>query len=138
MIVRRRLQKRFQFLHAKTETALWRGVNGVVKSGQLWLTGLGRGLPGDSTDKHRIKAADRLLGNEHIQSQLVAIYSGLSSCLMAGIGRPCISIDWTGAGPHHHMLSASLCFFGRALPILSRVYPNSRAGSLGGGVSVFA
>jgi hypothetical protein len=88
MIVRRRLQKRFQFLHAKTETSLWRGVNGVVKGGQLWLTGLGRGLPGDSTDKHRIKAADRLLGNEHIQSQLVAIYSGLSSCLMAGIGRP--------------------------------------------------
>src|SRR6187431_502373 len=72
-IVRRDLKGPLEFLHAKTFSALWRGVHGLVKGDQLWLTALGRSLPGESTHKHRIKAADRLLGNEQIQSQLLEI-----------------------------------------------------------------
>jgi hypothetical protein len=117
------------FLHAKTWAAVCRGVEGVLRADRLWLTALGRGLPGDSTDKHRIKAADRLLGNQNLQRHLLAIYGVLASYLIAGLRRPCISVDWTGAGPHHHALTASLSFRGRSLPILTRIYPDTKKGS---------
>jgi hypothetical protein len=123
------LKGRLGFLHAKTQKAFWRGVEGVLKADRLWLTALGRGLPGDSTDKHRIKAADRLLGNENLQRHLLAICGVLASYLIAGLRRPCISVDWTGAGPHHHALTASLSFRGRSLPILTRIYPDTKKGS---------
>lgn len=128
-ILRQSLEDRLDFLHAKTRAALWRGVDGVIQAGQLWLTALGRGLPGRTTDKHRIKAADRLLGNLHLQPAMRTIYAALAAHLLRGIAHPCISIDWTGVGPRHYLLSASLSFEGRALPIFSRIYPLSQKGS---------
>jgi hypothetical protein len=98
-MVRRELEKRLEFMHAKTRSALWRGVEGVMQGGQLWLTALGRALSGKTTDKHRIKAADRLLGNGNLQRSVPEIYRVLAEYLLRGIARPCISIDWTGAGP---------------------------------------
>lgn len=128
-ILRRSLKGRLDFLHAKTQGALWRGVAGVMRGGQLWLTALGRGLPGRTTDKHRIKAADRLLGNSRLQSATPAIYAALGAYLLKSIAHPCISVDWTGVGRRHYLLSASLSFEGRGLPIFSRIYPLSQKGS---------
>jgi DDE family transposase len=124
--LRRALEKRLEFMHAKTERALWRGVAGVVSSGQLWLTALGRGFAGQTTAKHRIKAADRLLGSENLHCLMLDVYRAAAEHLLSGLERPCISVDWTGVGPHHHVLTASLSFQGRALPIFSRVYPDSK------------
>jgi hypothetical protein len=56
--LRQSLESRLDFLHTKTRAALWRGVDGVMQAGQLWLTALGSGLSGRTTDKHRMKAAD--------------------------------------------------------------------------------
>lgn len=128
-ILRQTLDSRLDFLHAKTRAALWRGVDGVMQAGQLWLTALGRGLPGRTTDKHRIKAADRLIGNIKLHPAMLAIYAALAAYLMKRIAHPCISIDWTGVGPRHYLLSASLSFEGRGLPIFSRIYPLSQKGS---------
>lgn len=128
-ILRQSLEARLDFLHAKTRAALWRGVEGVMQAGQLWLTALGRALPGRTTDKHRIKAADRLLSNPHLQPAMHAIYEVLAAYLLRRIAHPCISVDWTGVGPRHYLLSASLSFEGRALPIFSRIYPISQKGS---------
>jgi len=128
-LLRRALKKRLEFMHAKTEEAMWRGVLGVLRSGQLWLTALGRGLSGETTAKHRIKAADRLLGSENLHESVPAIYQSLAHFLIGQLGRPCISIDWTGVGPHHYLLSASLSFCGRALPIFSRIFHKSQKGS---------
>jgi len=112
------------FLHAKQWTALWRAVEGLLNGGQLWLTALGRSLAGDATIKHRIKAADRLLGNSSIQRARIPLYATLARFLMRRIKRPVILIDWTGGGSSaFYILSAALCFQGRALTIYSRTFP---------------
>lgn len=80
-------------IHAKQWSALWRAVTGLIQGGQLWLTALGRSLPGATTDKHRIKAADRLLDNPALQRALPKLYAGLAAMLLRRIRRPIILID---------------------------------------------
>src|SRR5688500_3492895 len=87
-----------EIVHAKQWSALWRAVTGLMDGGQLWLTALGRSLPGATADKHRIKAADRLLGSAAIQRALPKIYAVLATFLLRRIRRPVILIDWTGGG----------------------------------------
>lgn len=116
-----------EIVHAKQWAALWRAVTGLLEGGQLWLTALGRSLPGATTDKHRIKAADRLLGSPAIQGELPKLYAVLSKFLFRRVRHPVISIDWTGGGSSKfYILCASLRFRGRALPLWSRTFPVKR------------
>jgi hypothetical protein len=115
-----------EFLHAKRWDAVWRAVEGLLRGGQLWLTGLGRSLPGACADKHRIKAADRLAGNAALQMALPKLYAALTRFLLRRIERPVILIDWTGSGPRFYILCAKLCFRGRAVSIFSRTFPTKR------------
>jgi hypothetical protein len=116
-----------EIVHTKQWAALWRAVTGLVEGGQLWLTALGRSLPGATADKHRIKAADRLLGSAAIQRALPKFYAVLATFLLRRIRRPVILIDWTGGGSSaFYILCASLCFRGRALPLWSRTFPVKR------------
>lgn len=116
-----------EFFHAKRWSALWRAVTGLMDGGQLWLTALGRSLPGATSDKHRIKAADRLLGNAAVQRALPKLGAVLATFLVRRIRRPVILIDWTGGGSSaFYMLCASLRFRGRALPLWSRTFPIKR------------
>jgi hypothetical protein len=125
-ILQEKLAREGSFLHAKRWSALWRAVAGLVQGQQLWLTALGRSLPGDCADKHRIKAVDRLLGCAAIQQALPMLYAALARYLLRAVPRPAILVDWTGAGPGFHVLSATLCFRGRGICIFSRAFPDVR------------
>lgn len=126
-ILQARLRHGVEIVHAKQWSALWRGVTGLCQEGQLWLTALGRSLPGHTSDKHRIKAVDRLLGNPAIQLKLLDLYAVLARFLLRRIPRPVILVDWTASGsPAFYILTASLCFRGRALAIYSRTFPVKR------------
>jgi hypothetical protein len=114
-------------VHLKQWAALWRAVAGLLSGGQLWLTALGRSLPGKTDDKHRIKAVDRLLGSAAIQQARTQLYAVLAGLLLRHIRRPVILVDWTGGGSSaFYILSAKLCFQGRALSIYSRTFPVKR------------
>lgn len=126
-ILQARLRDGAEIIHLKQWGALWRAVAGLLDGGQLWLTALGRSLPGDAADKHRIKAADRLLGSPAIQRATVQLYAVLARFLLRRIRRPLILVDWTGGGSSaFYILSAKLCFQGRALSIYSRTFPVKR------------
>ena len=126
-ILQARLRDGAKFLHAKRWAALWRGVASLLDGGQLWLTALGRNLPGETSDKHRIKAVDRLLGSPAIQQSTTQLYAVLATFLLRTIPRPVILVDWTGGGSSaFYILSASLCFRGRSLSIYSRTFPVKR------------
>jgi hypothetical protein len=126
-ILQSRLRDGAEILHAKQWTALWRGIAGLLEGGQLWLTALGRSLPGATDDKHRIKAADRLLGSPAIQAAIGRLSGVLAGFLLRKIRRPIILVDWTGGGSSaFYILSAKLCFRGRALSIYSHTYPVKR------------
>lgn len=126
-ILQAQLREGAEILHLKQWSALWRAITGLLEGGQLWLTALGRSLPGATADKHRIKAADRLLGSAAIQRAVPKLYAVLATFLLRRIRRPLILIDWTGGGSSaFYILSAALPFEGRALPLLSRTFPISR------------
>lgn len=124
-ILRKALQVNLETVHCKRQKAVWRAVAGVILGGELWLSGLGRALPGRTTDKHRIKAADRLLGNKALHRELETFYRALAAWLLRATKMPIIAVDWTGAGAHHYEISAKLCCDGRALPLYSQVYPKT-------------
>lgn len=126
-ILQARLRNGAEIVHAKQWMALWRSVVGLLSGGQLWLTALGRSLPGKSADKHHIKAVDRLLGSPAIQQATTQLYAVLAKFLLRNISRPVILVDWTGGGSSaFYVLSAQLCFRGRALSIYSRTFPVKR------------
>jgi hypothetical protein len=125
-ILQEKLGKSLGFLHAKRREAFWRAVEGLLKGQKLWLTALGRSLTGACSDKHRIKAIDRLVGNAGLQSSVPQLYAALTQLLLRGTPRPVILVDWTGADPGFAVLSATLCFHGRALPLFSRTFSKDR------------
>lgn len=128
-ILQESLGNKLDFMHAKRTEALWRAIEGVLRGQRLWLTALGRNLPGTCTDKHRIKAIDRLVGSGAVQAAVPELYAALASFLLRRIKRPIILVDWTGLDPRFGVLSATLCFRGRALPVFSRTFPKKRKSS---------
>lgn len=124
-ILQKKLEPAFGFMHAKRREAFWRAVGGLLAGQRLWLTALGRSLPGTCSDKHRIKAIDRLIGNAKLQSSVPAVYAALAAVVLRGIRRPVILVDWTGADPGFAVLSAKIAFRGRALTIFSRTFPKN-------------
>ena len=83
-----------------------RAVLAVIVGGKLSLTALGRALPAETADKHRIKAIDRLLGNRLLHRETALFYRALAPWLLRKTRNPVIAVDWTGVGPHHYELSA--------------------------------
>ena len=122
-VLQRALADGLEGIHAQRRRAVFRAVEGLVDGGGLWLTGLGRALPGACVDKHRIKAADRLLGNAALWRELSAFYRVLFVWLCKHNKRPVVLVDWTGVGPQRCAITQTLAFSGRALPILSHVHP---------------
>jgi hypothetical protein len=129
-ILRQRLAKSLVQIHAKRHAALWRAVTGLVVGGRLWLTGLGRSLPGTARKKHQIKAIDRLLGNRRLHAEQLDIYRAVTRLLLAPYSRPVILVDWTPVGTKHHALVASVPIGGRALPLYQEVHPEKNQGKL--------
>lgn len=121
-VLRTAIEENLEGVHQRRSDALWRAVVGLVRGGQLFLTGLGRALPGETSDKHRIKAVDRLLGNQALHRELSRFYRAMALWSLKRVKSPVIAVDWTGAGAHHYELSAKLCSDGRALPLLSLVF----------------
>lgn len=128
-ILQNELDGSLQHVHIQRRAAVWRAVSGLLLGGKLWLTGLGRALPGQTADKHRIKAADRLLGNRKLHDELLSFYRALAHRLLRRIAMPVISVDWSTVGSQHYMLSAQLCCDGRTLPLYNRVHPKSELGN---------
>jgi hypothetical protein len=122
-ILQDKLHERLGFLHSKRRTALWRVVEGLLQGQQLWLTELGRNLPGVCVVKHRIKAVDRLVGSSAMQMAITKVYAALAGLLLRSMERPVLVVDWSGIAPGLFVLSAKVAFAGRAVTILSRTFP---------------
>jgi hypothetical protein len=120
-------------VHKRRREAVLRAVIALIHGGRLWLTALGRSMPGNTSDKHRIKAADRLLGNAKLHSALPLFARALAHRMIerSRVQRPVIAIDWTSLGSKHYVLSAQLCCDGRTLPLYDRVHPKSKLGNPG-------
>jgi hypothetical protein len=128
-ILREKLSAGFDFLHVRRQQALWRGVEALMVGGRLWLTALGRDMTGQALEKHRIKAADRLLGNRAIQQGLVQLHRALATWLLQRSKRPVLLVDWTGCGPEQYMLRVGLPFRGRSILLYGCVVAHRKLGN---------
>ncbi len=63
--------------HATRLAALFDTVEACVTGAGLSITAVGRRLVGPTTLKHKIKRADRLIGNPHLYRERTAIYGAL-------------------------------------------------------------
>lgn len=112
-------------VHLHRLTAVSRAVAAVVRGGRATLTGIGRAMEGRSP-KHFIKAADRLLGNVLLHSELALFYLALCRHALPREGRPVLLIDWTDIGTLWAVLTVTLVSEGRGVVIYSQGYRRRR------------
>jgi len=122
-LLRYHIARHLQGVHARRLQAVFDLLYALVRDGNLCLTNLGRALPGPVDDKHNIKKTDRLLGNQHLHSELPVFGAAVAHVLLGKICRPVLLVDWTEGGPGREVLSAAVAFRGRALPLYSEVHP---------------
>jgi len=120
-IIRRELTNRMGFMHAARKRAVWAAVDAMVSGAKLWLTSVGRYWPGQSRQKHKIKAADRLLGNRLLYAELVRLYAELASVVLAKSSGVVVLVDETELRPDLSALVASIAYDGRGLPLYAMV-----------------
>src|ERR1700730_13834815 len=78
-------------IHAKRLQAVMDVATGVQSSQRLSITTIGRNLKSDSKLKHRVKKVDRLIGNEHLYTEVADIYVGLSHYVFQYIAQDKVS-----------------------------------------------
>lgn len=129
--VHRCVAPRLVGIHRQRLAALLEAVAASVSAPRLTLTEIGRRFGGGSELRHRIKRADRLLGNRHLQSDSRTIYGALARMLLNGIAEPLIVIDWSDLKEDQslHLLRASLPVGGRSLTLYEEVHTQRKLGN---------
>jgi len=89
-------------------------VAGIVEAHSVNLASIAREMPGETSDKHKIKRVDRFMGNGAVD------VAGISRALLRNYGfqpgmRVLLSLDWTTIGKYE-ALTTSVVTGGRALP----------------------
>lgn len=130
-IVHRCLSPLLTHIHARRLATLLEAVAACVGGPRLTLTDIGRRFAGDGALRHKIKRADRLLGNRRLQSEAASIYCAVCRVSLARIREPVIVIDWSDlkADQSVHLLRAALPVGGRALTLYEEVHPHSKLGN---------
>lgn len=111
-------------MHKVRRVSLANCVSSLLRGGTASVTGIGRGISSPAFEKHRIKRADRLLSNRHIQQEMGTIYQALYTQFGSASLRPVILIDWSDLDTHKgcFLLRASLAFNGRGVAIYQEVH----------------
>jgi len=125
-------------IHHRRLAVLLDAVAATVSGPRLTLTEIARRFGGGSELRHRLKRADRLLGNGHLQRDAKRIYAALARRLLAGVPEPLIVIDWSDlkADQSLHLLRASLPVGGRSLTLYEEVHTQQNLGQPPGAASV--
>jgi len=120
-----RARRALPTIHATRLASLFAAVGGLLKGRQLWLSGVGRHLPTQVSEKHNIKRVDRLLGNGQLHTELPALYGWLNSLLLSPDSQPCLLVDWSDVDTTKglFLLRAAAAVDGRALTVYEAVYP---------------
>ena len=118
-------------IHRRRLAVLLEAVAATVSGPRLTLTEIGRRFGGGSHLRHRIKRADRLLGNAHLRRDAKRIYAALARMLLAGVAEPLIVVDWSDLKEDQslHLLRASLPVGGRSLTLYEEVHTQSNLGN---------
>jgi len=111
-------------IHSKRLTALFSGVDSLLRGATLTVTSLGRSLHSSALTKHNIKRMDRLLSNTKLQSERMDIYKATAHYLCRSNPQPVILVDWSDLIERERLmlLRAAIAVEGRSVPIYEAVY----------------
>lgn len=114
-------------IHAKRKACLVRFLSDLMDyDTTLSVTEIGKKLTSNTTLKSKIYAANTLVNNYKLESQMITIYKGLAHFFWRDMQEVVILVDWTGAcSAGYHALEASVVGHGRSLPIYHEVHPAS-------------
>ncbi len=120
------LQQRLRGAARSMDARIWRGVWGAVaaliRGGDLRPAVLGRYSRRETSQKHRVKAADRLVGNPRLHRARNYVYAVIARLLVRSSKSVVVTVDWTQIDAKHHAIVGAIPIGGRALPIVSRVF----------------
>ncbi len=128
-ILQKFLERERQGLDLRLWRSLWLAVGSLLRAGDLRAAYLGRHCERATTQKHRIKALDRLLGNPRLHRHLGRLYAGLARLLIRESQSVVVLVDWTQIDAQHHALVGAVPLGGRALPILCHVHAKAKVPS---------
>jgi hypothetical protein len=130
-ILRQCLNPLLTHIHARRLATLFEAVASCIAGPRLTLTDVGRRFGGGGLLRHKIKRADRLLGNTRLQNEAGSIYAALCRVTLARIREPVIVIDWSDlkADQSLQLLRASLPVGGRSLTLYEEVHPQRKLGN---------
>ena len=120
-------------IHQKRATILAKmAVSAMTNPKAIYLTNLGRNLNINAYLKHKIKTADRLIGNKQLHSERLIIYQMLAHRLLAEIDKPVILVDWSPlcGNQEKQLLRAAFCLNGkRSIALYEEVHPRELLGN---------
>ena len=111
-------------MHKMRRDALQTNVLAALTGRRLTVTDLGRSISSNTTQKHAIKRADRLLSNVHLHKECTSIQQSLARQLIGSQKRPIILIDWSDLDEYkqHFLLRAALAVDGRSMTLYDQVH----------------
>ncbi len=112
-------------MHKVRRASLNAMVTSLISGAQCSVTGLGRNIISQTTEKHQIKRSMRLCSNPHLQSEISTLYSHMARRLIGQQHQPIILVDWSDLDPRkpHFLLRASIAVDGRSLTVFEQIYP---------------
>ena len=112
------------FMHSTRRRSLECLVASCLRGQTLQVTSLGRGVKRKAFEKHRIKQADRLLSNPHLQKELGELYCAMARVILTGVERPIVVVDWSNldGNERHFLLRASVPTKGRSVTLYEEVH----------------
>lgn len=123
----RMLKKALSRIHQLRVEALITLAESPLFGAQLNLTDLGRHIQGSAKVKHKIKRADRLLGNKKLLEERKIVYRDLCCYFFKVLKRLEILVDWSGCcSAERHILQASVVYQGRSIPIYQEIHSKKR------------
>lgn len=122
-ILHKNAAKALPELHKVRLEGVFATAQSLLVGRQLWLTALGRNLPGSVKEKHKIKRVDRLLDNPHLQCERLAVYRWMARLVIGSCQRPLIVVDYADLDDckEVYVLRAAVPVGGRAIPVYELV-----------------
>lgn len=111
-------------MHKTRSNALEVNVLAALTGQRLTVTDLGRSIKSDTSHKHGIKRADRLLSNAHLHHESIRIYQSLSRQIIGTQKHPVVLVDWSDMDEYkqHFLVRAALVADGRSMTVYEEVH----------------
>lgn len=111
-------------LHIKRAKCLTNIIESMLGYGkQISVNEIGRHLQRDTDLKHKLKAADRFVGNNKINADIPSICASMANFIYSSFKELCVLVDWSGCCQKGmFVLQASVAVTGRSLPIYAEVH----------------